>query len=158
MAYQREYLAHMRSVVNMKHVDLDAIEFAVLSEDEIRSISVMEVVETEIYDEKGVVPGGLRDEMMGPTSIGADENKCKICGHYTQKCGGHFARIEFPLYIFHIHRVNEVIKVLKSTCCKCGADVTRAKKKICPECKTKQHKSSLPKQYNIKQCMTKIAN
>lgn len=152
MAYQREYLAHMRSVVNMKHVDLDAIEFAVLSEDEIRSISVMEVVETEIYDEKGVVPGGLRDEMMGPTSIGADENKCKICGHYTQKCGGHFARIEFPLYLFHIHRVNEVIKVLKSTCCKCGADVTRAKKKICPECKTKQPTIT----WNSKRCLISV--
>lgn len=120
----------------MKKVELSSIGFSVVTDDDVRNISILEVTEVEIYDDKGAITGGLRDEHMGPTCIGNDDNRCKVCDSSVQDCGGHFGHMELPLEMYHINRVHEVIRILKKRCPKCHEPTSAAKKKKCPKCNT----------------------
>lgn len=112
-------------------MSLESIEFAVLTPEEVRSISVLQVTETDIYDDHGAIKGGLRDTRMGPTAIGQN-NICQVCDLSVAKCGGHFGCIEFPLHLYHINRIQEVISILKTRCRKCFK--TTKKNKVCEHC------------------------
>lgn len=136
----------------MQKVDLDAIQFSVIDEDDVRSISVLEVTETEIYDENGAIRSGLRDDEMGPTCIGKSENRCKVCDQSVQNCGGHFGHIEFPLHLYHINRASEVIRRLKKKCRKCHEEFGPLKRKQCTHCK-----EPIPKiDWNSKKCVVTV--
>jgi DNA-directed RNA polymerase subunit A' len=136
----------------MKDLEIGSIKFSLISEENVRSIAAFEVTQSEIYDENGPIVGGLRDARLGPTCIGSEENQCPVCDLTVQECGGHFGCIEFPLHMYHINRVNDVIRSLKRRCMKCYADVSNAKKKLCPECNEK-----LPKiEWNSKKCTVTV--
>lgn len=136
----------------MQRADLASINFSVISEEDVRSISVLEVTETEIYNENGAIRGGLRDDEMGPTCIGKGDNRCKVCDQSVQNCGGHFGHVEFPLHLYHINRSADVIRTLKRRCMKCYEDLGPVKKKQCPHCN-----ENLPKiDWNSKKCVVTV--
>lgn len=56
----------------------------------------------------------------------------KTCPKCTEKCTGHFARLELGEYIFHPHFVREIKEALTSICEHCGGDVVRSEKQ--PKC------------------------
>ncbi|MGI0092388.1 MAG: DNA-directed RNA polymerase subunit A', partial [Nitrososphaerales archaeon] len=94
------------------------IRFAFLSPGEIRKYSVAEITAPETYDEDGMpVQGGLMDNRLGTLEPG---QKCASCGNTAPKCPGHFGHVELAEPVIHIAFVDEVHKLLISTCRACG--------------------------------------
>jgi DNA-directed RNA polymerase subunit A' len=97
---------------------IDAIKFSVFSPNEIRRYSVAEISAPETYDEDGMpVTGGLMDSRLGTLEPG---QKCATCGNTSARCPGHFGHIELAEPVLHIAFVEDIRKVLVSTCRYCG--------------------------------------
>lgn len=94
------------------------IRFALSSPSEIRKYSVAEITAPETYDEDGMpVQGGLMDNRLGTLEPG---QKCATCGNTAPKCPGHFGHIELAEPVIHIAFVDDIHKLLVSTCRACG--------------------------------------
>ncbi len=94
------------------------ISFSVFSPSEIRKYSVVEITAPETYDEDGMtVQGGLMDGRLGTLEPG---QKCGTCGNTATRCPGHFGHVELAEAVLHIAFVNNIHKLLISTCRACG--------------------------------------
>ncbi|MEK0318799.1 MAG: DNA-directed RNA polymerase subunit A' [Nitrosopumilus sp.] len=97
---------------------IDAIRFSVWSPAEIRKYSVAEITAPETYDEDGMsVQGGLMDGRLGTLEPG---QKCLTCGNTAARCPGHFGHIELAEPILHIAFIDNIYKLLLSTCRSCS--------------------------------------
>ena len=98
--------------------NLGAIKFSVWSPIEIRKFSVAEITAPETYDEDGMpVQGGLMDNRLGTLEPG---QKCITCGNTSVKCPGHFGHIELAEPVLHIAFVDDIHKLLLTTCRSCN--------------------------------------
>ncbi|KFM14956.1 DNA-directed RNA polymerase subunit A' protein [Marine Group I thaumarchaeote SCGC AAA799-O18] len=94
------------------------IKFSVWSPNEIRKYSVVEITAPETYDEDGMsVQGGLMDGRLGTLEPG---QKCLTCGNTSARCPGHFGHIELAEPILHIAFIDNIRKLLLSTCRSCS--------------------------------------
>ena len=96
---------------------IKSVQFSILSPDEIRNRSVIEITKHETYDKDVPVVKGLFDIRMGSTEIG------KICGTCNQDnicCPGHFGHIELARPVYHYHLVEYVPKILSCVCLNCS--------------------------------------
>ncbi|MBD3312054.1 DNA-directed RNA polymerase subunit A', partial [archaeon] len=97
---------------------IDQIKFRVLSPSVVKSMSVVKVVNPELYDADGYpIDGGLMDLRMGVISPGM---RCRTCGERVKECPGHFGYIKLARPVIHIFYVKWIYKLLKSTCRECG--------------------------------------
>jgi DNA-directed RNA polymerase subunit A' len=97
---------------------IGGIDFAVFSPSEVRKYSVAEVTQPETYDEDGMpVQGGLMDSRLGTLEPG---QKCGTCGSTAGRCPGHFGHIELAEPVLHIAFVDEINKLIQTTCRTCG--------------------------------------
>ncbi|NOJ26694.1 MAG: DNA-directed RNA polymerase subunit A'/A'' [Nitrososphaera sp.] len=97
---------------------LGGIKFSVWSPNEVRKYSVAEVTAPETYDEDGMpVQGGLMDNRLGTLEPG---QKCATCGNTSAKCPGHFGHIELAEPVLHIAFVDDIHKLLLTTCRACN--------------------------------------
>ena len=97
---------------------IDGIRFSVWSPGEIRKYSVAEITAPETYDEDGMpVQGGLMDGRLGTLEPG---QKCLTCGNTAARCPGHFGHIELSEPILHIAFIDNIYKLLQSTCRSCA--------------------------------------
>src|ERR687898_498224 len=97
---------------------LGGIKFSVWSPVEIRKFSVAEITAPETYDEDGMpVQGGLMDNRLGTLEPG---QKCITCGNTSVKCPGHFGHIELAEPVLHIAFVDDIHKLLLTTCRSCN--------------------------------------
>ena len=97
---------------------IDAIRFSVWSPTEIRKYSVAEITAPETYDEDGMpVQGGLMDGRLGTLEPG---QKCLTCGNTAARCPGHFGHLELAEPILHIAFIDNIYKLLQSTCRSCA--------------------------------------
>ena len=97
---------------------IGGINFAVFSPSEVRKYSVAEVTQPETYDEDGMpVQGGLMDSRLGTLEPG---QKCGTCGSTAGRCPGHFGHIELAEPVLHIAFVDEINKLIQTTCRTCG--------------------------------------
>ena len=97
---------------------IDKIKFSVLSPKEIIKQSVVKVITPEIYDKYGFpVEGGLMDLRMGVIEPGLS---CKTCGQSFKNCEGHFGHLELARPVLNIVYIDEIFKILKSTCQECS--------------------------------------
>jgi DNA-directed RNA polymerase subunit A' len=97
---------------------IGGISFSVFSPNEIRKYSVAEITQPETYDEDGMpVQGGLMDSRLGTLEPG---QKCATCGNPAGRCPGHFGHIELAEPVLHIAFVEEINKLLQTTCRNCG--------------------------------------
>jgi DNA-directed RNA polymerase subunit A' len=112
---------------------IGGINFAVFSPAEVRKYSVAEITQPETYDEDGMpVQGGLMDSRLGTLEPG---QKCGTCGSTAGRCPGHFGHIELAEPVLHIAFVDEINRLVQTTCRSCGRillpqqelDVYRAK-------------------------------
>ena len=95
-----------------------AIKFSVWSPTEIRKYSVAEITAPETYDEDGIsVQGGLMDGRLGVLEPG---QKCLSCGNTAARCPGHFGHIELAEPVLHIAFIENIHKLLLSTCWSCS--------------------------------------
>lgn len=97
---------------------IDGIRFSVWSPTEIRKYSVAEITAPETYDEDGMpVQGGLMDGRLGTLEPG---QKCLTCGNTAARCPGHFGHIELAEPVLHIAFIDNIYKLLLSTCRSCS--------------------------------------
>ena len=93
------------------------IQFSVLSPDEIRKRSVVEITTNEGYVGNKPVDGGLFDPRMGVLDHG---QRCSTCGQTNIFCPGHFAHINLARPMYHAMFFDTTIKVLKCVCFRCS--------------------------------------
>jgi len=97
---------------------IKAIKFGMLSPDEIRKMSVVNIVTADTYDEDGVpIDAGLMDRRLGTIEPG---QKCQTCGNRVGQCPGHFGHIELARPVVHPGFAKLVYLMLKATCWNCG--------------------------------------
>ncbi|KAG2223050.1 hypothetical protein INT45_008251 [Circinella minor] len=98
---------------------VDAVQFGILSPEEIKAMAVAKVEFAELYEEGSQKPraGGLLDPRMGTI----DRNyKCQTCGEGMAECPGHFAYIDLAKPVFHIGFLTKVKKILECVCFHCS--------------------------------------
>lgn len=97
---------------------IDGIRFSIWSPSEIRRYSVAEITAPETYDEDGLaVQGGLMDGRLGTLEPG---QKCLTCGNTAARCPGHFGHMELAEPVLHIAFIDNIHKLLLSTCRSCS--------------------------------------
>ena len=97
---------------------IDGIKFSVWSPNEVRKYSVAEITAPETYDEDGMpVQGGLMDGRLGTLEPG---QKCLTCGNTAARCPGHFGHLELAEPVLHIAFIDNIYKLLQSTCRSCA--------------------------------------
>ena len=100
------------------HKVVDEIGFGVLSPQNIRKLSVVEIQTPDTYDEDGApITAGLMDGRLGTLE---PRQRCKTCGNTAIRCPGHFGHIELSVPITHIAFTKIIYKLLKATCRNCG--------------------------------------
>jgi DNA-directed RNA polymerase beta' subunit len=122
----------------------DSITFDILSTEDIKQMSVVEINTTKLQG-----PNSVYDERLGPTII--SKNKCITCNQIAHLCAGHFGHITLSYPIFHPLFEKEIIKLLNIFCFNChklmytdeteNFDITKTKVdkiSICPFCNLKQ--------------------
>jgi len=97
---------------------IDQIKFGILSPQEIRKMSVVEIQTADTYDEDGaVIPSGLMDSRLGVLEPG---QRCRTCGNTSAGCPGHFGHIELAVPIIHVEFAEVIYNLLQVICRNCG--------------------------------------
>ena len=96
---------------------ISGLQFSVMSPEEIRNNSVVEVTKQETYEKDIPVVKGLFDIRMGTTDMG---KLCNTCGLNNIECPGHFGHIELARPIYNYHFIDIIVNLLKCICFRCG--------------------------------------
>lgn len=90
-----------------------------LSADEARNQSVVNVKENDIYDDTTGEPKkeGINDYRMGTMDL---DRLCNTCMGSQTDCPGHFGHIELCKPVFHANLLDYSRKVLKAVCFNCS--------------------------------------
>jgi len=100
------------------HKVVDEIRFGLLSPQDLRKLSVVEIQTPDTYDEDGApITAGLMDGRLGTLE---PRQRCKTCGNTAIRCPGHFGHIELAVPITHIAFTKKIYALLKATCRNCG--------------------------------------
>ena len=94
-----------------------AIQFSILSPEEIRKGSVAEITSRDTYINNKPVIGGLFDPRLGVLEPGY---LCPTDGLNYMQTPGYFGHIELARPIFYIQYLNTVLKIIKCICIKCS--------------------------------------
>ncbi|WFD27804.1 DNA-directed RNA polymerase [Malassezia nana] len=91
--------------------------FSFLTADEVRSISVRQVVNPVLLDHANApTEGGLYDPAFGPIRV---DDLCQTCHMNHFECPGHFGHMELPAPVFHPLFMNHAYSLLRGTCLYC---------------------------------------
>jgi DNA-directed RNA polymerase subunit A' len=97
---------------------IDTIEFGLLSPDDIRKMSVAQIVVADTYDEDGYpIESGIMDPRLGVIDPG---QRCRTCGNRVGNCPGHFGHIELARPVMHAGYAKVIHKVLRAVCRECN--------------------------------------
>ncbi len=100
------------------HKVVDEISFGLLSPQDIRKLSVVEIQTPDTYDEDGAsITSGLMDGRLGTLE---PRQRCKTCGNTAIRCPGHFGHIELAVPIIHMSFTKIIYALLRTTCRNCG--------------------------------------
>jgi len=97
--------------------NVTGLQFSIMSPEEIRKRSVVEVTKHETYDKDNPIIKGLFDIRMGTTEM---DKICGTCGQSNINCPGHFGHIELARPVYHFQFINILQKVLKCSCIQCS--------------------------------------
>jgi DNA-directed RNA polymerase II subunit RPB1 len=104
-------------VKNAMSSKIVAIQFSILSPDEIRRGSVAEITSRDTYVGGKPVFGGLFDPRMG---VGEPGLICPTDGLDYMQTPGYFGHIELARPVFYIQYLSSVLKILRCVCFKCS--------------------------------------
>jgi len=93
------------------------VQFSILSPEEIRKNSVVEVTSRDTYINNKPVVGGLFDPRMGVLEPGII---CPTDGYTYIDTPGYFGHIELARPVFFIQHIKEIMKISKCVCFKCS--------------------------------------
>ena len=88
-----------------------------MTDDEIKDISVAEITETTIYFRGMPHVNGINDHRMGTVDRRLN---CGTCGKDVRLCPGHPGHIKLHFPCYHIGYVETVLKILRSVCFFCS--------------------------------------
>ncbi|KAK4119973.1 beta and beta-prime subunits of DNA dependent RNA-polymerase [Parathielavia appendiculata] len=95
---------------------LESVEFAHLSAEEIKSISVKRIENDSTFDNLlNPVPGGLYDPALGSWG----DSLCRTCNLSQNQCPGHPGHIELPVPVYHPVFMDQAYRLLRSQCVYC---------------------------------------
>ncbi|KAH8066040.1 hypothetical protein JL722_435 [Aureococcus anophagefferens] len=98
---------------------LSGTTFSFFTPEELRNVSVCEVVNPKTFDAQNVAnPGGLYDPRLGPTERGA---VCPTCSETERNCHGHLGRVELPVPCYNPLLMGQAHKLLQTQCLHCNA-------------------------------------
>ncbi|MFQ6095096.1 MAG: DNA-directed RNA polymerase subunit A' [Candidatus Bathyarchaeia archaeon] len=113
---------------------IDEIQFGVLSPQEIRKQSMVEIQTADTYDEDGAtIPSGLMDGRLGTLE---PRQRCRTCGNTASGCPGHFGHVELAKPIIHVEFTKMIYDLLQVICGRCGRillsdrDIEKYKRRI----------------------------
>ena len=104
--------------------NVNGLQFSIMSPEEIRKNSVVEITKNDTYDKDVPVIKGLFDLRMGTTDMG---KVCNTCGLKNTECPGHFGHLELAKPVYYYHFIDVVIKILNCVCFHCGKLLINAK-------------------------------
>ncbi|TIC01852.1 beta and beta-prime subunits of DNA dependent RNA-polymerase [Wallemia mellicola] len=94
-----------------------SVSFGFLTTDEIKKISVKQIVNPSLLDNTGrPTVGGLYDPALGPSDRG---DICATCGLTSFNCPGHFGHIELPTVNYHPLFFTHCFNMLRGVCLYC---------------------------------------
>jgi DNA-directed RNA polymerase II subunit RPB1 len=93
------------------------VQFSMLSPEEIRKNSVVEISSRDTYINNKPVVGGLFDPRMGVLEPGLI---CPTDGYTYIDTPGYFGHIEMARPVFYVQHIKEIIKIAKLICYKCS--------------------------------------
>ena len=93
------------------------VQFSMLSPDEIRKNSVVEITSGDTYNNNKPVVGGLFDPRMGVLEPGLI---CPTDGLTYIDTPGYFGHIELARPVFSIQHMKDILKICRSVCFKCS--------------------------------------
>lgn len=93
------------------------VQFSMLSPDEIRKSSVVEITSRDTYVNNKPVVGGLFDPRMGVSEPGS---MCPTDGLDYINSPGYFGHIELARPVFFIQHIKETMKIARCVCFKCS--------------------------------------
>eukprot|EP00253_Pinus_taeda_P007579 PITA_07579 len=93
------------------------VQFGIISPDEIRSMSVMQVEHPETYERGKPKIGGLSDPRMGTIDR---RRPCETCSGSVAECPGHFGHLELVKPMYHIGFLKTVLTILRCVCFNCS--------------------------------------
>ena len=93
------------------------VQFSILSPEEIRRNSVVEVISRDTYINNKPVIGGLFDPRMGVLEPGSI---CPTDGLTYIDTPGYFGHIELARPVFFVHHIKEIMKICRCVCFKCS--------------------------------------
>ena len=117
--------------------DVTGLQFSIMSPEEIRKQSVVEITKHETYDKDIPVVKGLFDSRMGTTDMG---RTCNTCGLDNLGCPGHFGHIELAKPVYNYHFIDITTKILKCICFRCGKLKINKESKSIQQLKKKSNK------------------
>ena len=111
----------MTSQINMNNTTppskIIGVQFSMMSPEEIRKNSVVEISSRDTYINNKPVVGGLFDPRMGVLEPGLI---CPTDGFTYIDTPGYFGHIELARPVFHVQHIKEIIKISKGFCYKCS--------------------------------------
>ncbi|OUU50638.1 MAG: hypothetical protein CBC12_05450 [Candidatus Puniceispirillum sp. TMED52] len=100
-----------------KPVRPSKLRFGLLSAEEVRKISVVQVTDTTLYYRGLPNSGGLLDPLMGSVDR---RHLCASCMRDARSCQGHVGYIELAYPMYHTGFVDTVLKILRTVCFTCS--------------------------------------
>ena len=97
--------------------EVKGIEFGLLTEAEIKRLSVAKISEASIYSRGAPTPHGVLDHRLGTVDR---RMHCGTCGHDVRTCAGHWGSIHLPVSVFHVAFTEVVRKTLSCICIGCA--------------------------------------
>jgi len=111
----------MTSTVGKQDVEAPAriigVQFSLLSPEEIRRNSVVEITSRDTYNNNKPVPYGLFDTRMGVLEPGMI---CPTDGLTYMDTPGYFGHIELARPVFAMQHIKEIMKIARCVCFKCS--------------------------------------
>ena len=102
--------------------EVGEVRFSMMTAEDVRAMSAVEITSTELFNGASPVPGGLYDQRMGAYEYGS---RCHTCMHDNSTCVGHYGHIELSVPLFNIETKEYVEKYLKCVCTRCASLMVR---------------------------------
>jgi len=128
--------------------NVTGLQFSIMSPEEIRGRSVVEITKHETFDKDVPVIKGLFDIRMGTTEMG---RICGTCGQTNINCPGHFGHIELARPIYHYQFMSTISKILKCTCIQCSKLLVNKSSPAIKDLMKKSNKYRWNEIYNLSQ-------
>ncbi|TKY70289.1 DNA-directed RNA polymerase II subunit 1 [Spatholobus suberectus] len=93
------------------------VQFGILSPDEIRQMSVVQIEHGETTERGKPKVGGLSDPRLGTIDR---KMKCETCTASMAECPGHFGHLELAKPMFHIGFLKTVLTIMRCVCFNCS--------------------------------------